>query len=82
MKSDRLIRRREAYALTGLTRYMLDLLEQSGAFPTRIRVGQRAVFWSLNEVTEFVERTKEKRGSTSDWSRRLQAEQTSVGDQP
>jgi predicted DNA-binding transcriptional regulator AlpA len=40
---------------------MVDTLEAAGEFPARVRVGQRPVFWSLNEVTEFVERTKQAR---------------------
>jgi predicted DNA-binding transcriptional regulator AlpA len=40
---------------------MVDTLEAAGDFPARVRVGQRPVFWSLNEVTAFVERTKQAR---------------------
>ena len=40
---------------------MIDMLEEAGAFPTRIRVGRRVVFWSEAEVVAFVERAKLKR---------------------
>jgi predicted DNA-binding transcriptional regulator AlpA len=58
---DRLIRRNTVFHITGMSRYMIDILEEAGEFPARVRVGQRAVFWSLDEVTAFVERTKQAR---------------------
>jgi predicted DNA-binding transcriptional regulator AlpA len=58
---DRLIRRNTVFDITGMSRYMIDILEAAGEFPARVRVGQRAVFWSLKEVTAFVERTKQAR---------------------
>ena len=60
-QTDRLIRRATVFDITGLSRYMVDTLETAGDFPARVRVGQRPVFWSLNEVTAFVERTKQSR---------------------
>ncbi len=60
-QTDRLIRRATVFDITGLSRYMVDTLEAAGDFPARVRVGQRPVFWSLNEVTAFVERTKQAR---------------------
>ena len=60
-QTDRLIRRATVFDITGLSRYMVDTLEAAGDFPARVRVGQRPVFWSLNEVTAFVERTKQSR---------------------
>jgi len=62
---DRLIRRNTVFEITGMSRYMVDILEAAGEFPARVRVGQRAVFWSLNEVTAFVERTKQARDLSS-----------------
>ena len=80
METDRLIRRQEAYALSGLTRYMLDLLEAAGDFPKRVHVGQRGVRWSRDEVAAFIERAKERRAA--DGSRSLLAEQSQSGDRP
>ena len=59
--NDRLIRRAELRTLTGMTRYMSDLLEQEAGFPQRIRVGRRAVFWSEAEVREYLEQLKQRR---------------------
>ncbi len=79
MPSDQLIRRRELYALTGMSRYLVDLLEYSGAFPRRIRVGTRAVFWSLSEVAAFVDQAKAGRGLGADELRRSQTEHSVPG---
>ncbi len=62
---DRLLRRAEVFRITGMTRYMVDLLEQAGAFPKRIQIGQRAVFWSEAEIAEFIEETKRSARSAS-----------------
>lgn len=82
LKPDRLVRRREVYSITGMSRYLIDLLEEAGEFPARVRVGQRAVFWSLNEVTAFVERTKEGCRLVADGSPRAHAEQSQPGHRP
>jgi len=60
--SDRLIRRLDVQKITGMTRYMIDMLEEIDAFPKRMKVGQRNVFWSEAEVVRFVEQLKQKRG--------------------
>jgi prophage regulatory protein len=59
---DRLIRRSEVQNITGMTRYMIDILEEHGEFPKRMQVGHRAVFWSEAEVIGFIEQTKQMRG--------------------
>jgi len=41
---------------------MIDMLEEIDAFPKRMKVGQRNVFWSEAEVVRFVEQLKQKRG--------------------
>ncbi|WP_372707612.1 helix-turn-helix transcriptional regulator [Brevundimonas sp.] len=82
MTEDQLIRRAQVYAKTGMTRYLVDLLEGAGEFPARVRVGQRAVFWSQAEVDAFVERTKQARGLGSDGLRRSPIEERGLGDQP
>jgi prophage regulatory protein len=51
----RLLRRRDVKRLTGMTRYLIDKLEAEGAFPRRIQLGERAVFWSADEVDRFVQ---------------------------
>jgi predicted DNA-binding transcriptional regulator AlpA len=61
--NDRLIRRPEVQQITGLKRYMIDMLEETGAFPKRIRVGHRVVFWSAAEVVAFVEDAKLRRAT-------------------
>lgn len=59
---DRLIRRSDVQQITGMTRYMIDMLEEIDAFPKRMQVGQRNVFWSEAEVFRFVEQVKKRRG--------------------
>jgi predicted DNA-binding transcriptional regulator AlpA len=67
--SDRLLSRTEVRQVTGMSRYLIDLLESEGAFPQRMRVGQRRVYWSGAEVSEFLETAKSQRpgfGSAED----------------
>lgn len=59
---DKLIRRSDVQNITGMTRYMIDILEEHGGFPKRMQVGHRAVFWSKAEVIAFIEQTKHQRG--------------------
>ena len=51
---DRLLKRAELLKLTGLTRYMADLLETEADFPKRIKVGRRAVYWSECAVAAYL----------------------------
>jgi predicted DNA-binding transcriptional regulator AlpA len=60
---DRLLRRPEVCRITGMTRYLIDLLEQNGSFPKRMLVGRRNVYWSETEILDFLNQTKSKRGS-------------------
>ena len=46
-----------------MTKYMINMLEDLGHFPKRMRVGQRAVFWSESEIFAFIEATKRQRVS-------------------
>lgn len=62
MTYDKLLRRPDVQEITGFTRYMIDLLEGVGAFPKRMQVGRRNVFWSESEVVAFVEQAKCNRG--------------------
>lgn len=52
--ADKLIRRHEVYALTGLTRYATDELEKVGKFPKRIQLGKRNIYWSRDQVLAFI----------------------------
>ena len=63
--TDRLLRRTEVCRITGMTRYLIDLLEQNGSFPKRMLVGRRNVYWSEDEVLNFLQNTKNKRTSSS-----------------
>ena len=63
---DRLIGRDEVKRLTGHSRYMIDLLESACAFPKRIKVGERRVYWSYAEVLTYVDSLKRNR--PGDWS--------------
>jgi hypothetical protein len=40
---------------------MIDMLEECGAFPKRMQVGHRNVYWSETEVSDFLNHTKSKR---------------------
>jgi prophage regulatory protein len=60
--NDRLLRRPDVQKITGMTRYMIDMLEDLGGFPKRMQVGHRAVFWSEAEVIAFLDKIKQDRG--------------------
>lgn len=60
--NDRLLRRPDVQEITGMTRYMIDMLEEHGGFPKRMQVGHRAVFWSEAEVIAFLDKIKQDRG--------------------
>ena len=64
-KADRLLRRPEVCRITGMTRYLIDLLEQNGSFPKRMLVGRRNVYWSEAEVLEFLDQAKSQRENGS-----------------
>ena len=66
MQDERLIRRPEVLRITGMTRYMVDLLEENGAFPKRVKIGQRAVFWPKTEIDAFISAQKQGRQSVPD----------------
>ena len=59
--TDQLLRRRHVYEITGMSRYMVDLLEGAGEFPKRLSIGPRAVFWSAAEIAEYIEQKKAAR---------------------
>jgi predicted DNA-binding transcriptional regulator AlpA len=60
-QDERLLRRPEVLRITGMTRYMVDMLEELGCFPKRVRIGQRAVFWPKTEIDAFIETQKQCR---------------------
>ena len=60
---DRLIRRADVKSKTSMTRYLIDLQESLGLFPKRIRVGGRAVFWSEQEVEQYIAGLRDRRST-------------------
>jgi predicted DNA-binding transcriptional regulator AlpA len=62
----RLIDRREACRLLGISTATLYRLRKSGGFPDPIYIGVRSPRWELDEVTELVARLRRMRsGATS-----------------
>ena len=61
---DRFLRRAEVCRLTGMSRYLIDMLEDCGAFPKRMQVGHRNVYWSETEVSDFLSQLKNQRALT------------------
>lgn len=51
--TDRMIREAECRSLTGLCRTTRYLMEKEGRFPSRRKMGGRAVGWLLSEVTAW-----------------------------
>ena len=52
---DRLLRRRQVEAMTGLSRSSIYRLMQDGEFPRPLRVGSNAVRWRLSDIIRWME---------------------------
>jgi prophage regulatory protein len=51
--SERILRRREVEARTGLSRSTLYAQMAEGAFPKPVRLGKRAVGWTESAIAEW-----------------------------
>ena len=52
---ERLLRRREAERITGMSRSTIYRLMQEEAFPRPVRVGPGAVRWKLSDISAWIE---------------------------
>ena len=52
--TDRLLRREEVEAQTGLSRSAIYRLMRAGQFPEPVKIGPRAVRWPQSELNEFL----------------------------
>lgn len=52
--TERIIRRTEILALTGLSPSTLDRLERRGEFPRRRRLGPNAIGWLSSEIEAWI----------------------------
>lgn len=52
---DRLLRRREVEALTGISRSSIYCFMRQGRFPQPVRLGRSAVRWRLSDVALWME---------------------------
>jgi predicted DNA-binding transcriptional regulator AlpA len=57
-EEDRIIRQPELLSLVGFSKSHLVRLEKSGQFPERIKLGDRRVGWSFNEVQRWIKEHK------------------------
>ena len=55
-KSDRILRKPEVLAKTGLSNNTIARLEAAGRFPVRRRISPRAVGWVESEVDAWIAR--------------------------
>ncbi len=53
--TERILRRREVEARTGLSRSTLYAQMAEGAFPRPVRLGKRAVGWTESAISEWFE---------------------------
>jgi len=58
---DRLINYSQLELLVGLSKSQVGRLEKCGKFPQRIRLGERRVGWSLNEIHNWIDEQKKQR---------------------
>lgn len=54
----------EVMQRTGLSRWTLGRMEQEGAFPKSIKMGKRAIAWSLAELDEWEQRRLAERDAS------------------
>ena len=54
MSNQRLIRIKEVIYLTGLTRSSIYRLMAIGSFPKQIKLGERCIAWSLEQIEGWV----------------------------
>jgi prophage regulatory protein len=54
MSNQRLIRLKEVIYLTGLTRSSIYRLMAIGSFPKQIKVGERCIAWSYEQIESWV----------------------------
>ena len=52
---DRLLRRREAEEITGLSRSTIYRMLKTGQFPQPVRVGRKAVRWKLSDIIAWMD---------------------------
>jgi len=56
--TDRILRRPDVEAITGLSRSSLYGMMAEGRFPRPVRIGKRAVGWNLSVVEEWLRTRK------------------------
>lgn len=54
MEEERIVRVREAVAMTGLSRVTLWRMGRAGTFPPAVRLGERATGYRLSEILEWI----------------------------
>lgn len=64
-ENDRLLRREEVEAQTGLSCSAIYRLMRQGAFPIPIKIGSRAVRWPQSELDEFLAGCPRANGETA-----------------
>lgn len=61
LQQDRFVREKERKLITQISRTTAWKWEQSGLFPKRIKLGNRAVGWSLLELNVWLQQRREAR---------------------
>ena len=59
---DRMVRKIELRALTGLSEPTIRREEGAGRFPRRIKLARRAVGWRFTEIAEWLAKQRESPG--------------------
>lgn len=54
----KIMRRPEVRAVTGLSNSSIDRLESAGDFPRRVQLSSNAIGWILSEITEWLDTRK------------------------
>lgn len=61
---DRLLRRREVEARTGLSRTSIYRLMREGRFPEPLKIGSKAVRWPESEIGDWLAARPRAKGET------------------
>ena len=52
--TDRIIRKKDAAKMLGVSFKVLDRLEAKGQFPKKIKISERAVGWLESEISNYI----------------------------
>jgi len=71
MKANRVVRKPEAMAMTGLSCKALERLEHDGHFPRRKKINRKAYGWTFEELTGWLSNDRRQKATDKAVSRQI-----------